>query len=158
MIQRKIHIRQRLRLDALCCVHNQNCAVARCQCTADLIVKVHVSGSVDQVKNIFFPVLCTVNRPHRLGFDRNAALPLQLHVIKHLLLHFSARQKTGLFDNPVCQRRFAVIDMRDDTKISDIALFYFGHSFLTLIPVVNRRILENENRLLRRRHTRHFSI
>jgi len=48
--------------------------------------------------------------------------------------------------------------MRDDTKISDIALFYFGHSFLTLIPVVNRRILENENRLLRRRHTRHFSI
>ena len=46
----------------------------------------------------------------------------------------------------------------NDTKISDIALFYFGHSFLTLIPVVNRRILENENRLLRRRHTRHFSI
>ena len=66
--------------------------------------------------------------------------------------------KTGLFDNSGCQRRFAVIDMRDDTKISDIALFYFGHSFLTLIPVVNRRILENENRLLRRRHTRHFSI
>jgi len=68
-------------------------------------------------------------------------MPLQLHVIKHLLLHFSARQKTGLFDNPVCQRRFAVIDMRDDTKISDIALFYFGHSFLTLISVVNRRSL-----------------
>ena len=141
MIQRKIHIRQGLRLDTLCCVHHQNCAVARCQCTTDLIVKVHVSGGVDQVKNIFFSILCMVNRPHRLGFDRNAAFPLQLHVVQHLLLHFSAGQKTGLFDNPVCQGRFTVIDMRDDTKVSDIVLFYFGHSFLTLISVVNRRIL-----------------
>ena len=158
MIQGKIHICQRLRLDALRRIHNKNRAVTCRQRSADFIVKVHMSGCVDQVKYIFFSILCTVNRPHRLGFDRDTALPFQLHVVEHLLLHLSARQKTGLFDNSVCQRRFAVIDMRDDTKISDIALFYFGHSFLTLIPVVNRRILENENRLLRRRHTRHFSI
>ena len=47
MIQRQIYIRQRLRLDSLCRIHNQNRAVARRQASGNLVVKVHMSRRVD---------------------------------------------------------------------------------------------------------------
>ena len=55
-----------------------------------------------------------------LGLDGNATLPLQIHVIEYLCLHFAAGQKAGHLDDTVSQSRFAVVDMGDDTEVADL--------------------------------------
>ena len=90
MIQSQIDICQRLSLNALGRIHYQDGSVAGCQTAGNLIIKVYMSGSVDQVKNIFLPVLCLIYGTHCLRFDGNASLPLQVHVVQDLLLHLSA--------------------------------------------------------------------
>ena len=103
---------------------------------------------IDQIKNILVPVLRPVDKPHGLGLDRDAPLPLKLHIVKHLILHLSVRQKPGLFNDPVRQRGFAVIDVRDYTKISDFTLVCLCHFSLPacvlhskiLIPSGNDRV------------------
>ena len=76
-------------VDAAAFIH-QDGSVAGCQTAGNLIIKVYMSGSVDQVKNIFLPVLCLIYGTHCLRFDGNASLPLQVHVVQDLLLHLSA--------------------------------------------------------------------
>ena len=90
MVQSQIDICQGLSLNALGCIHYQDGSIAGCQTAGNLIIKVYVSGSVDQVKNIFLPVLCLIYGTHCLRFDGNASLPLQIHVVQDLLLHLSA--------------------------------------------------------------------
>ena len=121
MIQRQINIRQRLRLYTLRRVHNQNRAVARRQRPAHLIIEIHMSRRIDQIKNILVSILCLIDKPDGLGFDRNAPLPLQIHIVKHLILHLPAGKKPGLLNDPVRQSGFAVVDMCDNTKVPDPA-------------------------------------
>ena len=83
-----------------------------------------MARGVDQVKNIFFSVLCAVNGADCLGFNGNSTLPLQVHVIEYLRLHFTAGQKAGHLDDAVCQSGFAVVNMGDDTEITDLALVH----------------------------------
>ena len=104
VVEGKIDVCKRLRLDSLCCVHDKDRTVARRKGTAHFIIKVHMSGGIDQIENIFFSVLRLVHCAHRLRFDRDSPLALQLHVVQHLILHLALRQKTCLLDNAVCQR------------------------------------------------------
>ncbi len=130
MIQRQIYVRQRLGLDALRRIHHKDCAVTGCQTAAHLIVKIHMPGRVDQIEHILIAILGIVDNTHRLGLDRDTALPLQLHVVQHLRLHLPAGQQSRLFYDSVRQRRFTVIDMRYDTKIPDLTLVYGCHNIL----------------------------
>ena len=77
---------------------------------------------IDQIKNILLPVVRFVHGADRLGLDRDAPLPLQIHVVKYLILHLTAGQQARHLNDAVRQRRFAVIDMCDNTKIPDSAL------------------------------------
>ena len=77
-----------------------------------------MSRCIDQVEDILFPVVCFVYGTHSLGFDCDSALPLQFHIVQHLRLHLTTCQKSGLFDDPVCKRRFSMVDMCNDAKIS----------------------------------------
>jgi hypothetical protein len=52
-------------------------------------------------------------------FDGDAALAFQVHGVEHLLVHFALRQCAGHFEQAIGKRGFAVIDVRDDTKIAD---------------------------------------
>jgi hypothetical protein len=52
-------------------------------------------------------------------FDGDAALALQIHGVEHLLVHFALRKRPGHFEQAIGKRGFAVIDVRDDTKIAD---------------------------------------
>jgi hypothetical protein len=45
---------------------------------------------------------------------------LQLHRVEHLLAHLALRQPAAELDDAVGQRRFAVIDVRDDGEIADV--------------------------------------
>ena len=83
-----------------------------------------MARGVDQVKNVFISIFCPVYSTHSLGFNGNSTLPLQVHVIEYLRLHFTAGQKAGHLDDAVCQSGFAVVNMGDDTEITDLALVH----------------------------------
>ena len=53
-----------------------------------------------------------------MRFDRDPALPLQVHRIKKLVLPLPLLDRARALKQPVRQRRLAVIDVRDDAKIA----------------------------------------
>ena len=128
VIECKIYVGERLCLDALRCVNDENRSLARGERTGNFIVKVNMAGGVDEVEDVFFPVFCTVNGADRLCLDRDAAFPLEVHIVKDLLLHLALGQKTGLLDDAVRKRRFSVVDMRNNAEIANFALVSLSHS------------------------------
>ena len=86
-----------------------------------------MSGGVDQVENVFLPVFCLIYGSHGLCLDGNSSLTFQIHIIQYLGLHLSFCQKTGHLDDPVCQGRFSVINMGDNTEITNFTLIKICH-------------------------------
>ena len=117
VLQGEIDVRERLSLDALCGVHDEDRSVARGEGTADLIVKIHMSGRVDQVENVLDAVPGLIDEAHCLALDRNAALALKVHVVQDLVLHLAAREEPGLLDHAVRERGLAVIDVGNDAEV-----------------------------------------
>ena len=64
-------------------------------------------------------VVGAVVEPDGVGFDGDAALALQVHGVEDLLHHFALRERAGDFEQPVGQRRLAVVDVRNDREIAD---------------------------------------
>ena len=78
-----------------------------------------MAGRVDQVENVLLARLGRVVQAHRMRLDRDAALTLQIHGVEDLRLHFARLERAGELEEPVCQRRLAVVDVRDDREIPD---------------------------------------
>ena len=131
VIQRQIHVGQSLRFNALSSVDNQQCALARCQCTRNLIGKVYVARGVDKVQHILLAVARLVNAAHRLRLDGDAAFTLQIHGIENLLLHLTLAQRSCIFNQSVRQGRLAMIYMGDNRKVANVILF--NHKLLFLL-------------------------
>jgi len=95
-----------------------------------------VTGRVDQIQLIFRTVFRLIRHTHRFGFDRDPALALEFHRIEHLIGHVAKLHHAGLFENAIRQRRFAVVDMRDNAKIANFTLIVIGHvrSSMPYIP------------------------
>ena len=90
MVKGKIHVCKRLGLDTLSRIYNKDRTVTRRKTSGYLIVKVNVTWGIDQIKDILLAVLCFVNRADCLGFDRDSALSLKIHIVKDLGLHLTA--------------------------------------------------------------------
>ncbi|GIT87613.1 hypothetical protein ROBYS_26290 [Roseobacter sp. OBYS 0001] len=75
---------------------------------------------VDQVEDIFLAILGGIVDPHGLRLDGDAALALDVHAIEHLLLHIPIRHGIGGLNEPVGQRGFPVVNVRDDGEIADM--------------------------------------
>ena len=119
-VDRVIDVRQRLRLDALRGVDHQKRALAGGEAAVDLVGEVDMAGRVDQVEHVVLAVTRAVFEPHGLRLDGDAALALDVHGIEHLLLHLALLQPAGELDQPVGERRLAVVDMGDDREIADV--------------------------------------
>lgn len=52
-------------------------------------------------------------------FNRDAALTLQIHIIKQLILHFTIGNRIGRLEQAVCERALAVIDMGNDAEVTN---------------------------------------
>src|SRR5439155_24895612 len=72
-------------------------------------------------EDIAFAVPGAVFEAHGLRLDRDAALALEFHIVENLLAHFARFKPAAGLDQPVGERRFAVIDMRNDREIADEA-------------------------------------
>ena len=88
-----------------------------------------MAGRVDQVHLICFPVLRFIVHAHGTGFDRNAALTFQIHIVQQLAFHFALGNGMALFQQAVSQRGFAVVDVRHNRKIADERLVFHDCSF-----------------------------
>ena len=119
VMQREVGVGERLRFHALRGVHHQQRAFARLQAARNFVGEIDVAGRVDQVELIDLAVVGLVVQPHGVRFDGDAALALQVHGVEHLLHHFALRQRAGDFEQAVGQRRFAVVDVRNDREIAD---------------------------------------
>src|SRR5690606_16476037 len=88
---------------------------------ADLVGEVDVAGRVHEVKLIGLAVAGGVVEADGLGLDGDPALALNIHVIKDLLAPLAVGQAAGGLDQPVGQRRLAMVDMSNDRKVADAA-------------------------------------
>ncbi len=82
------------------------------------------------MQRVGLPVFGPILDRNRMGLDRNATFPFQVHGIKDLLLGLSGSHRASCVENPVSEGRFAVIDMGDNRKIAYEAL-----QMLTLFPI-----------------------
>ncbi len=123
VVDRLIDIGQRLRLDPLARIDHQQRSFHRRQRPVDLIGEIDMARRVDQVELIGLAVPRRVVEPHRIGLDGDAALALEIHRIENLIPHLAIRNGAAKLDQPVSQRRLAVVDMRDDREIADLGRF-----------------------------------
>ncbi len=120
LLGRGVAIGDGLRFDALRGIDHQQRAFARRQRTRHLVREIHVPGRVDQVEQIGLPVPRAILKRRGLRLDRDAALALEIHGIEHLRFHFAVRESAAQLDETVGKRGLAVIDVRDDGKISNV--------------------------------------
>ena len=79
-----------------------------------------MSRGINEIQVIDLSVSGLVIQGRCLGLDGDAPFPFQIHGIEHLRLHFTIRQTTAQLDDPVGERRFAMVDMSDNGKITDV--------------------------------------
>ena len=123
VLHSEVSVGQGLGLHALGGVHHQHGALAGRQGPGDLVVEVHVARGVDEVQLVDLSVLGLVVQPDGPGLDGDAPLPLQVHVVQQLALHLPLGDRLALLQQPVRQRGFAMVNVGNDGKVSDIALF-----------------------------------
>ena len=118
----EVGVGQRLGLDALRRVDDEQRALARRQAARDLVGEVDVAGRVDELQLVGLAVARGVEDPHGLGLDRDPALALEVHRVEHLLAHLPRIDGVGDLEDAVGQRRLAVVDVGDDREVADVCL------------------------------------
>ena len=75
---------------------------------------------VDKVKLIFFAIGVPIIQRNRLSLNGDTPFTLNVHTIKYLSLHFTVRQSATSLDKAVGKRGFAVVNVGNDGKITDM--------------------------------------
>ena len=93
---------------------------------------------IDEIQGIGFPVGRLVIERDRLGLDGDTALALDLHTVKHLLLHLAARETAANLDQAVGEGGLSMIDMGDDGEITDTEKIDHGVRYrIPYLPAVS---------------------
>ena len=119
VLHRRIGIGHGLGLDPLERIDHQQRPLAASQAARNFVLKVDVPRRVDQVQLVLLALIFIMHR-HGAGFDGDSPLPLQVHVVEHLLAQFSLFDRAGLLQQPIGQRTLAVVDVGDDRKIANV--------------------------------------
>ena len=124
VLDREVGVGERLRLDALRRVDEQQRPFARGQRPRDLVGEVDVPGRVDQIQDVGLAVVGLVGEPDRVRLDRDAALALEVHRVEDLRLHLARLERARHLEETVRERGLAVVDMRDDGEVADAGLVH----------------------------------
>ncbi len=137
VMQREIRVRKRLRFDVPCEASASTTSSAPSQACrkrhGNFVGEIHVARRIDQIQLVHYAIVGAIVEAHGVGLDGDAALALEIHGIEHLLHHFALRQGAGGLEQTIRQRRFAVVDVRNDREIADEFAIHFGGSE-TIIP------------------------
>ena len=110
----QVAVGERLGLDALRGIDDEDGPLARGQRAGDFVREVDVAGGVDQVEGVL-----AVAERDGAGLDGDAALALEVHVVEHLLVHLARLHRARDLQQTVGERRLAVIDVGDDGEVAD---------------------------------------
>ena len=113
MVEGQVAVGQRLGLDALGGVDDQDHALAGGQRAAHLVVEVDVPGRVDEVDDGVAPF-----EAHALEFDGDAPLALEVHRIEVLGPHLPGVDGTAELEHSVGQRGLAMVHVSDDRSVA----------------------------------------
>jgi hypothetical protein len=84
-------------------------------------------GGVDKVQGILLAIGRLMQHTNCVELDGDAALLFQFHVIEHLIgFHLTGGDGAGAFKQSIGNGRFAVIDVGDDAKISNVIHRWFS--------------------------------
>ena len=112
----------RLGLDALGGVYDEDGAFTCLQGALDLVGKIDVPGRVDEVHLIVCRRLAVrlapVNHAHGAGFDRDTLFALQVHGVEQLLLHLPVGNGPGVLDQAIGQCALAMVNVGYDTEVA----------------------------------------
>ena len=122
MVQGQVGVGQGLGLHALGGVHHQHGALTGGQGAGDLVVEVHMARGVDEVQGIGLAVFRLIIEVDGPGFDGDAPLALQVHIVQELVLHLPLGHGVAQLQQAVRQGGFAVVNVSDDGKIADVGL------------------------------------
>ncbi|MCY1166901.1 hypothetical protein D9M73_68530 [compost metagenome] len=109
-----------LRFNTLACIDNQQRAFTCRQRTAHFIREVNVARCVDQIEVVDLAIKCLVFERSGLCLDGYPTLFFNVHRVKHLRTHLAILQATTSLDESIRERGLAVINVRNDRKISDV--------------------------------------
>ena len=84
-----------------------------------LVAEVDVARGVDEIEQVRVAVVSFVDHRAGLGLDRDTAFAFDIHAVEHLLAHLTLRQGPGELDQAVGEGRFAVIDVCNNTEVSN---------------------------------------
>ena len=120
-LEGQIQVGQRLGLDALGRVNQQDGALAGGQRPGHLVGEVHVARGVDQVEHVRPAIGAGPGQPDGLALDGDAALALDVHPVQVLGPHLAVGHHPGELQHAVGKRGLAVVDMRNDAEVPDDA-------------------------------------
>ena len=138
---REVHVGQRLGLDALGGVDDEDGALAGLEAAADLVAEVDVARRVDEVEAVRLAVACCVLQAHRPGLDGDALLALEVHRVQDLTRHLARVDGVRQLQDAVRQRRLPVVDVGDDAEVAQARLRDRGHGAGRSIPKAPIRTL-----------------
>ena len=115
-------IREGLGLHPLRRIDDEDRPFARGERPAHLVGEVDVARRVDQVELVGLAVARGVGHAHGVELDGDAALALQVHRVEDLFAHLALVERARGLDEPVGQGGLAVVNVGDDTEISDAGL------------------------------------
>ncbi len=78
-----------------------------------------------RLSDVLLAVVGGVVQADRVRLDGDAALALEVHRVEDLRLHLARLQRAGDLEKAVGERRLAVVDVRDDRKVSDVLRVHY---------------------------------
>src|SRR5205807_6019564 len=111
----QVAIGQRLSLDPLGGVDQQDDPFAGGQRARHFVAEVDVAGRVDQVDDV-----ALVFEPDVLGLDGDAPLPLDVHRVEVLGPHLPGVDGAAVLQDAVGQGRFPMVDVGDHADVADV--------------------------------------
>ena len=83
---------------------------------------------INQVELIVFTIGACVGQAHTLALDGDASFPLDIHSVQHLIAELPLIYKPGVFDEPIRQGGFAMVNVGNNTEVS-----YMKHGSLSQV-------------------------
>ena len=115
-----VTVRHGLRFNALAGIDHQQGTLASGQRATHLVREVDMPGCVDQIQVVNLAVFGLVSQRSGLRLDGYPTLFFDVHRVQHLRFHLSVAQAAAALNDAVSQGGFAVVNVRDDRKISDV--------------------------------------
>ena len=109
-----------LGLDSLRSVNQQERAFAGHERAPYLVGEIDVARCVDQVQLVGFAIAGLVLQRDRIALDGDPALALDVHRVQDLVAKLALIDRPATLDQSIRQRRFAMIDVRDDAEVSNV--------------------------------------